>query len=361
MHQEVFVLKQKLLIILTAILFFVSFASSQMGYAEKQKPQEKLKQIQKEKKSKQEEIKTVQEQLNKAKADVSKLEAQIAKSDEKLESYNKQLAKNQALLKKEEARMNRFLRRMYLKGENHFMAKILQSESFSQFLIRFQILSTLADKEANTILNYRRAKKNIENATRKIGEEKRKQAPLLAAAQKKMDVIKNTYNKHSDELAKLNKEEEATKEAIEELEKAARKASGEYDNNYGSGILRFPSTQGMVYWNFGQNRGSHMHAGIDIPRDVGTEIYAADSGVVSLMKSNPGGYGYYIIINHGNGLSTLYAHMYRSSVKIKKVGERVHKGKVIAEVGNNGRSSGPHLHFEVRKNGIPVNPSNYLR
>jgi murein DD-endopeptidase MepM/ murein hydrolase activator NlpD len=360
MHQEVFVLKQKLLIILTAILFFASFGSSSVSYAEKQKPQEKLKQIQKEKKSKKQEIQKVQEQLNKAKSDVSKLEAQIAKSDEKLDYYSKQLANNQALLKKEEAQMNQFLRRMYLKGENHYMAKILESESFSEFLIRFQLLSTLADKETNTILNYRRAKQNIENATKKIAEEQKKQAPLLAAAQKKMGVIKNTYDKYNSELAKLSKEEEATKEAIEELEQAAKKASGEFNNNLGSGILGFPSTQGLVFWNFGQNRGSHIHAGIDIPRSIGTPIYAADSGIVSLTKSNPGGYGYYVIINHGNGLSTVYAHMYRSTVLVS-VGQRVKKGQKIAEVGNNGRSSGPHLHFEVRKNGSPVNPKQYLR
>lgn len=360
MHQEVFVLKQKLLIILVAILFFMNFAGSNIGYAEKQKPQEKLKQIQKEKSSKQQEVKKVQEQFNKAKADVSKLEAQISKGDEKLDYYNRQLANNQVLLKQEEGQLNQFIRRMYLKGENHFMAKILESNSFSQFLIRFQLLTTLADKQANTILNYRRAKKNIETTKKNIEAVQRKQAPLLAAAEKKLDVIKDTYDKYNKELTQLNKEEEATKEAIEELEQEAKVASGEFNNNLGSGILGFPTTRGMVFWNFSQNRGDHSHAGVDIPRPIGTPIYAADSGIVSLTKSNPGGYGYYVIINHGNGLSTVYAHMYRSTVTVS-VGQRVKKGQKIAEVGNNGRSTGPHLHFEVRKNGTPVNPSGYIK
>jgi murein DD-endopeptidase MepM/ murein hydrolase activator NlpD len=106
-------------------------------------------------------------------------------------------------------------------------------------------------------------------------------------------------------------------------------------------------------------RNGRMHQGIDIAKYLGAPILAADSGVVVLMKSNPGGFGYYIVIDHGNGYKTLYGHMYRSTVTVN-VGDHVKKGDKIAEIGNNGRSTGPHLHFEVHVNGKPVNPCRYF-
>ncbi len=99
------------------------------------------------------------------------------------------------------------------------------------------------------------------------------------------------------------------------------------------------------------------HAGIDIGAASGQPVYAAEDGVVITSGWNRGGYGYYVIIDHGNGIHTLYAHNSKNHVK---VGERVSKGDVIASIGSTGRSTGPHLHFEVRVNGNKVNPLDYL-
>ena len=86
-------------------------------------------------------------------------------------------------------------------------------------------------------------------------------------------------------------------------------------------------------------------------------VYAADSGYVSIAKTLNYSYGYYILINHGNGLSTLYAH---NSQLLVSQGQAVEKGQLIAYSGSTGNSSGPHCHFEVRLNGNRVNPLNYL-
>jgi murein DD-endopeptidase MepM/ murein hydrolase activator NlpD len=91
---------------------------------------------------------------------------------------------------------------------------------------------------------------------------------------------------------------------------------------------------------------------------MGATIHAAASGKV--IKNRPSnGYGWIVVIDHG-GLTTLYAHMYGNTVTVN-VGDRVAAGQKIAEVGNNGRSTGPHLHFEVWKNGRKVDPAPYIR
>lgn len=100
------------------------------------------------------------------------------------------------------------------------------------------------------------------------------------------------------------------------------------------------------------------HGGVDIADPKGTSIYAAEDGVVEVAGWNRGGYGYYIIVDHGGGLKTLYGH---NSKLLVTVGDRVTRGQQISEMGSTGRSTGPHLHFEVRVNGRRQNPLNYTR
>lgn len=100
-----------------------------------------------------------------------------------------------------------------------------------------------------------------------------------------------------------------------------------------------------------------MHAGLDFTAPQGTPIYATADGVIKEASYNTGGYGNNVVINHGYGYETLYAHMYR--VKIKQ-GETVKRGEVIGWVGSTGKSTGPHCHYEVHKNGQPVDPVYYF-
>ncbi len=104
----------------------------------------------------------------------------------------------------------------------------------------------------------------------------------------------------------------------------------------------------------GERRG---HTGIDLAVPTGTSVRAALPGTVTVSTYNQGGYGYYVMIDHGNGLSTLYGH---NSQLLARVGQTVEAGDVIALSGSTGRSTGPHLHFEVRINGERTNPRSYL-
>ena len=104
----------------------------------------------------------------------------------------------------------------------------------------------------------------------------------------------------------------------------------------------------------GERRG---HTGMDLAVPTGTSVRAALPGTVTVSTYNQGGYGYYVMIDHGNGLSTLYGH---NSQLLARVGQTVDAGDVIALSGSTGRSTGPHLHFEVRINGERTNPRSYL-
>ena len=104
----------------------------------------------------------------------------------------------------------------------------------------------------------------------------------------------------------------------------------------------------------GERKG---HSGMDLAVPTGTSVRAALPGTVTVSTYNRGGYGYYVMIDHGNGLSTLYGH---NSQLLARVGQTVEAGDVIALSGSTGRSTGPHLHFEVRINGERTNPRSYL-
>ena len=103
--------------------------------------------------------------------------------------------------------------------------------------------------------------------------------------------------------------------------------------------------------------GSDFHPGIDIANDMGTPIRATADGVVSIAGWNSGGYGNMVDIDHGNGVMTRYGH---ASYVVVSAGQQVKRGQIIAYMGSTGFSTGPHVHYEVRRNGQAVDPSGYL-
>jgi murein DD-endopeptidase MepM/ murein hydrolase activator NlpD len=120
-------------------------------------------------------------------------------------------------------------------------------------------------------------------------------------------------------------------------------------------------TDGWVTSRFGYRKSPftgrrELHKGLDISNRKGTPILATADGVVT-SAAKKGLYGLTMVIDHGHGLSTRYAHLNKM---LKKRGERVKRGDVIAQMGSSGRSTGPHLHYEVRLNGVPVNPAKYI-
>lgn len=148
-------------------------------------------------------------------------------------------------------------------------------------------------------------------------------------------------SKSFDEIANLIKDKEEMLASIPAIQPVSNKDLTRMASGYGYRIH-------PIY------KVKKFHYGMDFTAPTGTEIYATGKGIIESAKSSQGGYGKRVIINHGYGYKTLYAHM--NSIAVKE-GEEVTRGQVIGYVGNTGRSVGPHLHYEVIKNGEKINPS----
>jgi murein DD-endopeptidase MepM/ murein hydrolase activator NlpD len=107
---------------------------------------------------------------------------------------------------------------------------------------------------------------------------------------------------------------------------------------------------------FGPRWGRH-HDGIDIPGRVGTSILAADDGIVVYSGNGLGGYGNIVVLSHNDGFFSVYAHNKKNKVKR---GQRIHRGQVVALLGSTGHSTGPHLHFEIRRDSTPIDPKKVI-
>jgi murein DD-endopeptidase MepM/ murein hydrolase activator NlpD len=162
------------------------------------------------------------------------------------------------------------------------------------------------------------------------------------------------YQAESDAQSAIEGSLSAQIRAEEAAARASRGGDGNFDPRSSAFGLAWP-LRGPVTSGFGYRWG-RMHQGIDIGVPVGTPIHAAKSGTVIFVGSMSG-YGNVVIIDHGGGFSTLYAHQSRTA---SSKGQQVSQGQVIGYSGNTGHSTGPHLHFETRINGNPQDPRRYL-
>lgn len=167
---------------------------------------------------------------------------------------------------------------------------------------------------------------------------------------KEVTAIVKSYN-GIDVLTEIKSEKVLT----EPITKVVAVGTKSLPRTVATGSFRYP-LRGFITSRYGQRWG-RLHTGIDIAASTGSPIYAADGGTV-IFSGWESGYGYLVKIDHKNGYVTYYGH---ASKLLVKVGDKVYKGQKIALVGSTGNTTGPHLHFEVRKDGVPVNPASYLK
>ncbi|SFX22664.1 Murein DD-endopeptidase MepM and murein hydrolase activator NlpD, contain LysM domain [Thermoactinomyces sp. DSM 45891] len=350
--------KQIIISMFSLSLVFSTFAV-QGVYATKPDPSVKLDKIQKEKEKATNELKDASKDMEEKKKSLEALEKDIVKLDTDLNDLNKSIQLEEQKMNRSKESLEGQVRQMYESGEYSFFKQLLSSVDFGNFFEKLDQTRFVLDAQNDQIKRYLTSKKKLEGQQAEMKTKLEAQKPLVEEAKKKYEELVKEQEKLKKDVEKLKEDEEVAKEEIAEKNKQVQQATQFYDGPAGSGQLGWPMKTRSVSSGFGP-RGGRMHEGIDFRTPIGTPIYAADSGRVVLVKSNPGGYGNYVVIAHGNNISTLYAHMKRSGITVS-VGQSVQKGQLIAYSGNEGRSSGPHLHFEVHKGSTPVNPLSYLR
>jgi murein DD-endopeptidase MepM/ murein hydrolase activator NlpD len=248
--------------------------------------------------------------------------------------------------------------------------ELLQSTDFDQMFKKVHMLQLVSkfDQDLMTNLEKKQAEidglkaskqKEEENAQQQL-EESLKAINGLEASRAAAD---DRVEKSKQDIAQLEKSEDALEKEAQELGALIRKASSS-GTKY-SGIMQWPLPG---YYRIGSGFGYRMHpilhykkfhGGIDIGAPMGTPIHAAASGTIIWAGWRSGGSGNTVIIDHGGGISTLYLHIKSGGILVRE-GQKVNAGDIIARVGSTGLSTGPHLHFEVRKNGERQNPLNYV-
>ena len=169
---------------------------------------------------------------------------------------------------------------------------------------------------------------------------------VIETARRLDDIRKDVYvqSKSFDELILLSREKEDMLRSIPAIIPISTKDLTRIASGFGLRIH-------PIY------KISKFHAGMDFTAPIGTEVYSSGDGTIESLNSGLRGMGNYVVINHGFGYSSLYAHLDSYSVK---PGQKVHRGDVIGYVGNTGLSIAPHLHYEIKLNGLNVDPVNYF-
>lgn len=322
----------------------------------------------------------IMEQIDEATAEMGKLQERILKTETELDLTEQQLADAMARVEERNDLIKSRLRLMYMKGNVSYLEVLLNSTSFSDFLSRYEALRMLVGQDKEMLESNQKDEQMI---TAKKDEMKSLLARLtddykqletmrenLFVQEKKKEVMIASLQKEEEQLEGYTQEQEnllmaaARKQA--ELNKEKQKLSTVKKtpkNTIGDSDFIYPLPQKYTLTSdFGSRvdpitgRKGAFHNGLDIGAPGGTDVLATSSGDV-IVASWYSGYGNAVIIDHGNGVWSLYAHM--RSLNVSK-GETVAPGDKVGEVGTTGRSTGNHLHFEIRKDEKATDPGNYI-
>ncbi|MEK3987619.1 peptidoglycan DD-metalloendopeptidase family protein [Paenibacillus sp. FSL K6-3166] len=315
--------------------------------------------------------------------ELSRISADIDKTEEDLRDSSKELDDTKARIEERQDWLESRIRLMYIQGEVSYLDVLLSSTSLGNFLERVDALQAIANQDRMMLAEEKKDKELIEQQQQQLETDYAKVKELYANAESRKNILEQKeeekqqlivkYNANLEESEVISEEQEAvlvgiaTKRAALEKEKNKLKANMVYtfsvDSKGNSGSMALPVSGARISSNFGTRVHPitgvlKKHNGVDMAAPEGTDIKAAEDGVV-IVAEWWGGYGNTVIIDHGNNLWTLYPHIRNNGIKVKK-GQMVKRGEKIAEVGSTGNSTGPHLHFEVRIDGKPVNPMPYL-
>ncbi len=317
----------------------------------------------------QSQIEQLDKEMEEAAKELEAVKQELDKLNKSINTITKELEEAEAKIKNKQDAFNSRLRVMYKNGNVGYLEVLLSSANIRDFLSRRQMIQSVADYDVE-LLKYMKEQRDI--------IEKKK---IELQAQKAS--VEATRSKLSARKADLQRASRAKEVLMGQLKKDLKTAEQQHDQlnklakDIGSQIVKLqrvegPYSGGAMNWPVpGHTRVSSpfgyrihpifktkkLHTGIDIPAPTGTTVVAAADGTV-IYSGTLGGYGKTIMIDHGGGIVTLYGH--NSSLTVSE-GTQVSKGSAIARVGSTGFSTGPHSHFEVRKNGSYIDPIPWLK
>lgn len=311
-------------------------------------------------------IRQAESQMESLGSDLTVLQEKIDMTQIDLEELEEKYKKNEKLLEER-------IVVMYETGEVSYLEVLFNSATIVDFLSNYYTIKEIVKSDTDLLQQIKDEKDKVEEYKNSLDENKKELREKKSKAEQLSVITQNNRIQKEQALLKLSQEELKLQTKIEEykaeearIESFIKLASGEYEytGDYKGGVMAWPVAKNGTYITSGYGTRTHPiqgiiknHTGIDIGNaGFGAPVVAAADGIVT-MAGSYGGYGNCVMINHGDGISTLYGH---GQTILTEVGKEVKKGDLIMEVGSTGVSTGPHLHFEVRVNGKIVDPMPYL-
>ncbi|KKC48006.1 MULTISPECIES: murein hydrolase activator EnvC family protein [Paenibacillus] len=322
-----------------------------------------------------ESLKTVMAEIDTVGTRLSQVQNEVRDTTENLQRTAQELDDAEKRIGKQDDRLQSRIRMTYMNGRVSYLEVLLNAASFADFLSRLDSLHTMMSQDKVILEERRHDKELVEEKKKEVESQLTEVKGLYAKIADYQQVLSDkesekqqliaAYDDKLEELGEISEEQEQLLLDLAAKESALIKKKNALKTYYTGGKLGVPlKASYRISSPFGYRihpiTGKRkLHAGADMAAPEGTNIYAAESGVV-LVAQWWTGYGNCVVIDHGGGLWTIYGHIRNGGIKVEK-GETVKRGQLIAEVGSTGNSTGNHLHFEVRKDGTPVNPLPYLK
>lgn len=322
-------------------------------------------------------------EINKLETEIQLKQNQIEEIELEIEETENKISTAEENIKTNKKRLSNFIQQMNKMDKKTSVEMVLTLNSFSDYYNHLHSLEILQDNTSQTLSNIKDFKLNLETHIANLEKEKtslenliaeldEKQNGLLSRSYAKQSLLsesRNSETKFQSLVAQLKAEQNSVNADIISLEKQIRKKLSGENNLQALGgsdfIWPVPNNSITAYFHDPTYPFRYIfeHPAIDIKSSQGSPIKAASSGYVAKVRINGTNYGYIMIV-HGNGFSTVYGHTSKSLVNEEQFvsqGETIGlSGGMPGTLGAGRLSTGPHLHFEIRKDGIPVNPLNYL-